>query len=142
MLYWHNVIRLTNEKYYFTNRILQWIWNWSIWGNFEVYWNASPMLTSSQTAFFEYTWSQRTKLTFFHFLHKNPKIKPFNILNRYNLRFYSNFTSFTKRQISWREIISNFKGTSILFKIELSNRKTFLISSRIRTLNLTISIWR
>ena len=33
-----------------------------------------------------------------------------------------------------------FKGTSILFKIELSNRKTIRISSRIRTPNLTISI--
>ena len=33
------------------------------------------------------------------------------------------------------------KCISILFKIELFNRKTFLVSSIIRTPNLTISIW-
>ena len=35
----------------------------------------------------------------------------------------------------------SFKCISILFKIELSNRKTFLVASRIRTPNLSISIW-
>ena len=35
-----------------------------------------------------------------------------------------------------------FKYISIFVKIELSNRKTFLVTSRIRIPNLTISIWR